>query len=865
MENGMDMAEIDRRVEELLDRMTLEEMILQTDQYGSGDFTKRETGENGEKTVALDMEKLDSLLKGNSVGSLQTRHLTPAMINTLQRYAVEKTRLGIPFLFSEEALHGLCHPRATAFPQQIGLAATFRPELGYRMGRAIGTESRAMGIHETYSPVMDLIRDPRYGRCEESYGEDTYLDASFARETVRGMQGERLSDPDAIAAEPKHYAGYGAPVGGINCAPCAMGRHEVYSDCLPVFEAAFADAGATDAMCSYNAIDGTPVAADHELLTEILRDRWGMRGFVRSDMTAVERLHSNHYLAETRQEAMAMGLEAGVDLQLYDFPHPEWQAGLKEMAENGRLDPAVIRRACGRVLRVKFMLGLFDHPYVDESRADVCVHTREHLDLAREIARESTVLLKNAGGLLPLSKDAGTIAVLGPAADSARLGDYTTEGKTGISLLEGIRRTVSAGTRVLHDEGCHFLGNTAMPFPKGMLRDEQGEPGLTGRYYRGWDMAGEPVLTRRDPSIDFQWLMNGSPIGEDLFSAVWTGTMTPDADFDGGLGFRAEDSMRLYVDGQLILDGWGEEHPAGRSVPFRFEKGRTYALRIEYANDCQGCRVVFGYVRQWENFAKAVELARQADVAVVCVGDCPDTCGENLDRASLDLPGNQLDFVKAVYATGTPVVLVMQTGRPVTAVWEREHIPAILEGWFPGEEGGIALAEILFGDADPSGRLPISFPRTVGQVPCHYSRRPGGGKRYVETDWTPLWTFGFGLSYTSFAYNGLTLSADRVAPGESVQATFTVTNTGGREGAAVPQLYLRDLVSSTVKPLRTLAAFAKVDLRPGETKTVTLTIGPREMRTLDRHFQWHVEPGLFRVYLSDNADHPLMSREFRVE
>ena len=291
MENGMDMAEIDRRVEELLDRMTLEEMILQTDQYGSGDFTKRKTGENGEKTVALDMEKLDSLLKGNSVGSLQTRHLTPAMINTLQRYAVEKTRLGIPFLFSEEALHGLCHPRATAFPQQIGLAATFRPELGYRMGRAIGTESRAMGIHETYSPVMDLIRDPRYGRCEESYGEDTYLCASFARETVRGMQGERLSDPDAIAAEPKHYAGYGAPVGGINCAPCAMGRHEVYSDCLPVFEAAFADAGATDAMCSYNAIDGTPVAADHELLTEILRDRWGMRGFVRSDMTAVERLH----------------------------------------------------------------------------------------------------------------------------------------------------------------------------------------------------------------------------------------------------------------------------------------------------------------------------------------------------------------------------------------------------------------------------------------------------------------------------------------------------------------------------------------------------------------------------------------------
>ncbi|MDO5484156.1 MAG: glycoside hydrolase family 3 N-terminal domain-containing protein, partial [Desulfovibrionaceae bacterium] len=306
-------SQIDKRVEELLNRMTLEEMILQTDQYFTQDFTLREERNGAEYVLSLDMEKVDSLLRGNSVGSIQARQLSPAQINELQRYAVEKTRLGIPFLFSEEALHGLCHNDATVFPQQIGLAATFRPKLGYRMGRAIGTETRAMGIHETYSPVMDLIRDPRYGRTEESYGEDTFLCSQFAREVVRGMQGENLSDPDAIAAEPKHYAGYGAPVGGLNCAPCAMGRHEVFSDCLPVFEAAFADAGAVDAMCSYNAIDGVPVAADHELLTEMLRDQWGMRGFVRSDLTAVKRLYDNHYLAETPQEAMAMGLEAGVD------------------------------------------------------------------------------------------------------------------------------------------------------------------------------------------------------------------------------------------------------------------------------------------------------------------------------------------------------------------------------------------------------------------------------------------------------------------------------------------------------------------------------------------------------------------------
>ena len=560
-----------------------------------------------------------------------------------------------------------------------------------------------------------------------------------------------------------------------------------------------------------------------------------------------------------------MGLEAGVDLQLYDYPHEEWQEGLKELVLSGRLDREVIRRACGRVLKVKFLLGLFDHPYLDESRAKTFVRSEPHLRLSREIARESIVLLKNSRGLLPLSKKTGKIAVLGPSAASAMLGDYTAGGRGGVSVLEGIRSLASPETEVLYDAGCHFLGDTVMPFPEGTLRDENGEPGLTGRYYRGCLPEGEPVLVRRDPAIDFQWLMNGAPIEAESYSAVWTGTLTPDADLDGGIGFRTEDSMRLYVDGELILDGWGEENRAGRVVPFRFEAGRDYALRIEYVNDCLGARVCFGYVREMEDFAPAVHLAAEADVAVVCLGDNQDTCGENLDRASLDLPGNQLAFLQAVHTTGTPVVLVLQTGRPVTAVWEREQIPAILEAWFPGEEGGMAIAETLFGENAPSGRLPISFPRTVGQIPCHYSRRPGGGKRYVETDWTPLWPFGFGLSYTTFAYDALEISPEIIAPGEPVIATFTVTNTGERPGTAVPQLYLRDLVASTVKPVRTLAAFTKVPLEPGETKKVALTIAPREMRTLDRQFRWHVEPGAFRVWLAENAENLIMSKDFHVE
>lgn len=856
-------AGIEARVEDLLERMTLEEMIMQTDQYFSHDFTQRDA--NGD-VVSVDMEQLVRLLGGHSAGSIQPRGMSVEQINRVQRWAVEETRLGIPFLFSEEALHGFFSRQAICFPQQIGLAATFRPELGRRMGHAIAAQSRAMGVQETYSPVMDLIRDPRYGRTEESYGEDTFLCGEFARETVLGMQGEDLTAPDAVAAEPKHYVGYGGPVGGLNCAPAAMGRHEVFSDCLPIFEQAFVAGGAVDAMCSYNSIDGTPVSADRELLTQVLREQWGMRGFVRSDLTAVVRLYDWHFVAESREEAMAVGLEAGVDLQLYDYPHEEWQSGLQRLVERGRISKETIRQACARVLRVKFLLGLFDRPYTDE-RALESVPFPEHRALAREIARESIVLLKNEGGLLPLSGDLGTIAVLGPSAGQAVLGDYVTGGKSGVSILEGIQSKASKNTRVVYDPGCSFLGETASPFPSEALTDEAGGRGLTGRYYNGPEPSGEPVMVRSDPQIDFNWIY-AKPHPEldaGRFSVVWTGFLTMPESFQGGIGFSTQDSMRLYVDGELLLDGWGEQRDANRLVEFTFQEGRRYAVRIEFTNDQRAARVIFGFHRGHEDFSRAVELAKEADVAVVCVGDSGETCGENFDRVSLDLPGRQLDFVKAVCATGTPVVLVMQTGRPVTAVWEQAHVPAILEAWFPGEEGGYAVAETLFGENNPSGRLPVTFPRHVGQIPCHYSRRPGGGRRYVEMNWLPLYPFGYGLSYTSFAFGDLRLSAERVRAGEPVTASFTVTNTGSVYGTAVPQLYLRDMVSSTVKPEWLLAAFTRVALAPGETQTVSLEIPARMMRTLDRTFRWSVEPGEFRAALGANAEDLQTERVFFVE
>lgn len=856
---------VEERVEDLLQRMTLEEKIMQTDQYAAQDFAQV----NAEGFVTqVEPQKLEELLGGVSVGSVQLRGCTAAQANEIQRYAVEKTRLGIPFLFSEEALHGFMSKKATCFPEQIGLAATFRPELGYEMGRCIAAEAYACGVRETFSPVMDLIRDPRYGRAEESYGEDVHLCSEFARETVKGLQGDDLKGPDTVAAEPKHYVGYGNPVAGLNCAPATMGRHQIFAECMPVFESAFVDGKAVNTMCSYNSIDGIPVSMDREILTDVLRDQFGMPGFVRSDMTAVVRLNDWHFVAPTRKEAMRLGLQAGVDLQLYDFPHEEWQEGVAQLVRDGEMEESVLDEACRRVLRVKFLLGLFDNPYVPEGREEAVLRCQSHKEVARRIARESVVLLKNQGNLLPLSKNLKTVAVLGPAADEPALGGYTAHPyrENSVSVLEGVRAAVSPETQVLYERGCNFLGDTIHAFDQGFLTGEDGNMGLTGRYYNNRTCSGEPVAVRNDLMINFNWIY-AKPhpaVDGNCFSVVWTGKLKMPHDLQGCIGLSSQDSMRLYIDGELLIDGWGEGKESTQLLPFHFEEGRFYDVRIEYTNDMRGARVIFGYNGGMEDYSKALEAARKADVAIVCLGDNEETSGENFDRVSLDLPGSQLEFLQAVYETGTPVVLVIQGGRPVTANWEQAHIPAILEAWLSGEQGGPAIAEILFGDANPSGRLPMTFPRSVGQIPCHYSRLPGGGWRYVEMDWMPLYPFGYGLSYTSFAYDNLELSASSIRPGETLQVSFDVTNTGSCAGADVPQIYLNDKFSSTVKPVMELAAFTKIQLEPGETRRVTLEIGPRQMRTLGPDYVWRVEPGDFEVTLGVNAADMRLKASFSV-
>ena len=851
------------RISDLLSRMTLAEKVRQLDMYPVADFVHRD--DTGHATVSVD--QLTAVVGDIGLGCVQSRDTTAVLNNAIQAHVIKHSRLGIPVLMSEEALHGLHRQGCTIFPQQIGLAATWNPTLAYAQGHSIAREVRALGIHETFSPVLDLARDPRWGRVEEGYGEDTYLGAAFAYQMVKGLQGEDVSAPDRIVAEVKHFSGYGQPTGGINCAPAAMGHHEHHAYCVPIFKAAF-EAGALNAMVSYASIDGVPVAGDHHLLTEVLRGELDMKGFVRADMTAIRMLYSSHFVAPTLREAFRMAFEAGIDMQFYDVPHADYQAMLMELVQSGDMAEVVIDQAVSRVLRVKFLLGLFEQPYTDTTRFARVVRCEQHLKVALQVARESMTLLKNSQGLLPLSKHIGSIAVIGPSADEPRLGDYTgpyTKAET-VTLLDGIRQLVSPETKVHYAQGCDILNNVIVPFGGDVLRTPDGQPGLLGAYYNTSDMAGEPALLRVDERVDFNWWFSppGAGINANQYAVTWTGTLTPTTDLNNYLGLSTMDSLRLYVDDTLVIDGWDHNDSMTLLAPCALKAGQTYALRLEFKNQARGGRVVFGYSTGDRDMGEAVALAAQSDVAIVAVGDSEQTSGENLDRTSLELPGRQLELVKAIYATGTPVVLVLQNGRPLSLRWENEHLSAILTAWFPGQMGGQAMAEVLFGEVNPAGRLPLSFPKTVGQLPVHYNRKPAGGLRYVEMDYQPLFHFGHGLSYTTFAYENLQLSATEIGIDDSLTISFEVINTGTVAGDEVPQLYLRDVWTSVVTPRKELKGFTRIHLTPQERQTVYFTLGYKELRLLNRQFEWVVEPGLFTFMIGASSDDGRLFGQFQV-
>ena len=701
-------APIERRIADLLSRMTLEEKARQLDLYAAaGTLEDKHTGEDHVASDAAFLpDKAQEMWGALGVGGIHDVYPTSAQSNAIQRWVISHNRLGIPALFIEEGLHGF--DAGTVFPAPINLAATWNPDIARKTGSAIASEARSTGVGMILAPVLDLARDPRWGRLEEDFGEDPYLTGQMGLAYVQGAQGESLMTDHTLVAEPKHFAGHGSPENGTNTSPVHMGERELRMTMLRGFEPALRDGHAMGVMAAYHEIDGIPITDDPFLLKKVLRDEWKFQGFVLSDLGAIRRLYDVHHVAASPKDASCMAVKSGVDMQFYDFDHAVFQKALVECVHEGSLAEADLDRAVRSVLRVKFELGLFDHPLVDTALSARVERSPEHLALSLESARQSMTLLKNDGNLLPLSRSLQRIAVIGPNGNVARYGDYEKE-ENGlhVSILDGVRKLVPQAT----------------------------------------------------------------------------------VNFDDG---KAID--------------------------------------------------------------RAVAKAKDADAVILALGEWQGISGEGFDRSNLDLPGNQESLLEAVAACGKPTILVLENGRPLTIGWAKEHIPAILEAWYPGEYGGQAVAETLFGVNNPAGRLTVTFPRSVGQLPDFYNFDPSRMHKYVDDDGRPLYPFGFGLSYIAFRYDHLAAKPPAPGSGADVVVTVDVTNTGDEEGDEVAQLYVREDVSSVETPDRTLKGFSRIHLKSHQTTTVTFHIPQSQLAIWNQEGKWVVEPGKYSVWAGGSSE-----------
>ena len=708
---------MDRFIADLMARMTLEEKI--------GQLTLLTSDWESTGPTMRDSYKQD--IVAGRVGNIFNAY-TVKYTSELQRLAVEQSRLKIPLLFGYDVIHG----HRTIFPISLGEAASWDLTAIEKSARVSAQEASAEGIHWTFSPMVDIARDPRWGRISEGAGEDVFLGSQIARARVRGYQGTDLAATDTILATAKHFAAYGAAQAGRDYHTVDISERTLRDVYLPPFKAAV-DEGVATIMTSFNEVDGIPASGSKYLLTDVLRDKWGFDGFVVTDYTSINEMVAHGYARDNAQ-AGEQALAAGVDMDLQGAVFLEH---LKQSLEQGRASQTQVDRSVKRILEMKYRLGLFQDPYryADAAREKATLYKPEFLEAARDVARKSMVLLKNQGNVLPLAASARSIALIGPLGDS--------------------------------------------------------KADMIGSWAAGGDRRTRPVT---------------------------------------------------------VLEGMRARARAGTSIAYA--KGASY----EFAD-----------AGKTDGFAEALALARKSDVVVAVMGEKWDMTGEAASRTSLDLPGNQQALLEQLVATGKPVVLVVLSGRPNSIGWAQENVPAILHAWYPGTMGGHAVADVLFGDYNPSGKLPVTFPRTVGQVPIHYDMKNTGRpielgakdakyvSRYLNTPNTPLYRFGHGLSYTSFGYSPVTLSAASMRAGGAITASATITNTGARAGEEVVQLYVRDLVGSVTRPVQELKGFEKIALAPGQSRTVSFTIGPEDLAFTRADMSHGWEPGQFRLWIAPSS------------
>ena len=736
---------IDIRLSDLLSRMTLEEKVGQLlcplgwEMY---EIHGNEVCPSG---------KFKQLIKERNVGMLWATYradpwtkktlangLNPEMAakagNALQKYVMENTRLGIPMFLAEEAPHGHMAIGATVFPTGIGMAATWSPELVKEVGQVIAKEIRSQGGHISYGPVLDLTRDPRWSRVEETFGEDPVLSGILGASMVDGLGGGNLSQKYATIATLKHFLAYAVPEGGQNGNYASVGIRDLHQNFLPPFRKAI-DSGALSVMTSYNSIDGIPCTSNHYLLTQLLRNEWKFCGFVVSDLYSIEGIHESHFVALTKENAAIQSVTAGVDVDLGGDAY----TNLCHAVQSGQMDKAVIDTAVCRVLRMKFEMGLFEHPYVDPKIAAKTVRRKEHIELARKIAQSSITLLKNENSILPLSKTINKVAVIGPNADNRynMLGDYTApqEDSNVKTVLDGILTKLSP-SRVEYVRGCAI----------------------------------------RDTTVN------------EIEQAIEAA--------------RRSEVVIVVVGGSSARD-----------------------FKTSY---------------------------KETGAAVAEEGSVSDMeCGEGFDRASLSLLGRQQELLESLQKTGKPLIVVYIEGRPLEKNWASEYADALLTAYYPGQEGGNAIADVLFGDYNPSGRLPISVPRSVGQIPVYYNKKAPRNHDYVEVSSSPLYSFGYGMSYTTFEYSALQVVQKSA---RCFEVSFKVKNTGKYDGEEVAQLYMRDEYASVVQPMKQLKHFERFYLSKGEEKLIVFTLAEEDLSIINQALEQIVESGTFQVMIGSSSD-----------
>jgi beta-glucosidase len=845
-------------VHDLLGRMTLEEKFWQSFMIpGSLDDT---TQDYSRGVFGL---QIGVAPNGRTVDPADAARAHAERINAIQRYFVERTRLGIPIIPFEEAVHGLGREGSTMFPAAIALAATFDTALVGRVAAAIADEARSRGIRDVLSPVVNVANDVRWGRVEETYGEDPYLSSRMAVAFVGAM--ERAG----IVATPKHFvANIGD--GGRDSYPIDFDERLLDEEFFPPFRAAIEQGGAQSIMTAYNAVNGVPATQNRALLTDKLRGDWKFGGFVISDQAATGGPTVLQFTEPNTPAAAADALNAGLDV-IFQSAYGQYRPYL-EAFRNGSIAPAVIDSAVARVLRAKFALGLFEHPYASPDEAARVNHSADHVALARDAARESIVLLRNEGGVLPLAKSTPSIAVIGGDAVDARLGGYSGPPRAAASMLDGIRAAVGPRAVVTYSPGVRRVPRTSAVVPSENLNtgEQRGQRGLRGEYFDNNRLAGEPRVVRTDPHVDFGWTLNSPARGIpfDWYSVRWTGTVTAPATGVRQLGVEGNDGYRLYVDDRLVIDDWRKQSYSRHLATVNFAPGSTHRLRLEYFESTGNARIKLvwdsGLDDDWHaRIDSAVAAARRSRVAVIAAGIEE---GEFRDRASLALPGHQEELIERVAATGTPTVVVLVGGSAITMSRWLDDVAAVVDVWYPGEEGGRAIADVLFGDADPAGRLPVTFPLAEGQLPLVYNHRPTGrGDDYVDLSGQPLFPFGFGLSYSSFEYSDLRVEPATIGPDGTATVRCTITNVGSRAGDEVAQLYIRDLLASTVRPVMQLEGFARVRLEPGERREVTFHLAPEHLRMLNIGDHWVVEPGMFRIMIGASSKDIRLRGQLRVQ